>query len=89
FDEILERFKGRCYINCDKFWLHPREISDRIRAHGMMEQILVKTSPKNSSVSFNSNPMCKFVKGEIGRNIFNFCTEKALTKDRCTTIMDM
>ena len=46
FDEILERFKGRCYINCDKFWLHPREISDRIRTHGMMEQILVKTSPK-------------------------------------------
>ena len=45
-DEVLERFKGRCYINCDKFWEHPREISDRIRAHGMMEQILVKTGPK-------------------------------------------
>lgn len=45
-DEVLDRFKGRCYINCDKFWLHPREISDCIRAHGMMEQILVKTSPK-------------------------------------------
>ncbi len=45
-DEVLERFKGRCYINCDKFWEHPREIADRIRAHGMMEQILVKTSPK-------------------------------------------
>ena len=45
-DEVLEQFKGRCYINCDKFWEHPREIADRIRAHGMMEQILVKTSPK-------------------------------------------
>lgn len=45
-DEVLERFKGRCYINCDKFWEHPREIADHIRAHGMMEQILVKTSPK-------------------------------------------
>ena len=45
-DEVLEQFKGRCYINCDKFWEHPREISDHIRAHGMMEQILVKTSPK-------------------------------------------
>lgn len=45
-DEVLERFKGRCYINCDKFWEHPREISDRIRAHGMMEQILVKTGPQ-------------------------------------------
>lgn len=44
-DEVLERFKGRCYINCDKFWVHPREIADCIRAHGMMEQILVKTAP--------------------------------------------
>ena len=45
-DEILEAFKGRCYINCDKFWDYPRQISDRIRAHGMMEQILVKTAPR-------------------------------------------
>ena len=44
-DEVLEQFKDRCYINCDKFWEHPKEIADRIRAHGMMEQILVKTSP--------------------------------------------
>lgn len=44
-DEVLEQFKGRCYINCDKFWEHPREIADLIRAHGMMEQILVKTAP--------------------------------------------
>lgn len=44
-DEVLECFKNRCYINCDKFWEHPREIADRIRVHGMMEQILVKTSP--------------------------------------------
>ena len=42
-DEVLEQFKGRCYINCDKFWEHPKEIADSIRAHGMMEQILVKT----------------------------------------------
>ena len=44
-DEVLEQFKGRCYMNCDKFWEHPKEIADCIRAHGMMEQILVKTSP--------------------------------------------
>ena len=24
FDEVLETFKGRCYINVDKFWGHPR-----------------------------------------------------------------
>ena len=45
-DEVLETFKDRCYINCDKFWEHPREIADCIRRHGMMAQILVKTSPK-------------------------------------------
>jgi len=45
-DEVLDAFRGRCYINVDKFWEHPREISDKIRAHGMTEQILVKTSPQ-------------------------------------------
>ncbi len=45
-DEVLERFKGRCYINVDKFWTYPREISDTIRAHGMQEQVLVKAPPK-------------------------------------------
>jgi len=46
-DEVLERFKGRCYINVDKFWTYPREISDAIRAHGMQEQVLVKAPPKD------------------------------------------
>ena len=45
-DEVLERFQGRCYINVDKFWTYPREISDAIRAHGMQEQVLVKSAPK-------------------------------------------
>ncbi len=42
-DEVLETFKGRCYINVDKYWEHPKEITEHIRAHGMTEQILVKT----------------------------------------------
>ncbi len=46
FEEVLNTFKGRCYINIDKFWDHPREISDAIRAHGMLDQIVVKSSPK-------------------------------------------
>ncbi len=44
-EEVLEEFKGKCYINVDKFWLYPREISEMIRRHGMTEQILVKTTP--------------------------------------------
>ncbi len=46
FDEVLERFKGRCYINVDKFWENPKEISDAIKAHGMLDQIVVKSGPK-------------------------------------------
>ena len=45
FDEVLEQFKGRCYINVDKFWDNPRAISDAIRAHGMTDQIVVKSDP--------------------------------------------
>lgn len=46
FDEVLERFKGRCYINVDKFWENPKDISDAIKAHGMLDQIVVKSAPK-------------------------------------------
>ena len=43
FDEVLERFKGRCYLNIDKFWNHPAEIAAAIRDHGMADQCVVKT----------------------------------------------
>ena len=46
-DDVLERFKDRCYINVDKFWDNPREISDVIRRHGMADQVLVKTSVRD------------------------------------------
>lgn len=46
FDEVLERFKGRCYINVDKFWENPKDIADAIKAHGMLDQIVVKSAPK-------------------------------------------
>lgn len=45
-DEVLEQFKGRCYINIDKFWVKPKEISEIVRRHGMTDQILGKTSVK-------------------------------------------
>ena len=41
FDELLDRFKGRCYINVDKFWDHPKEIYEAIKAHGMIDQVVV------------------------------------------------
>ena len=42
FDEFLETYKGRCYINVDKFWSNPESISRAIKAHGMKEQVIVK-----------------------------------------------
>ena len=46
-DELLESFKGRCYINVDKFWGHPKEIYEAIKRHGMTDQILVKSAPSD------------------------------------------
>lgn len=43
FDDFLEAFKGRCYINIDKFWGYPREIYEAIKAHDMVDQVLVKS----------------------------------------------
>ena len=44
FDELLEAFKGRCYINIDKFWGAPEAIYRAVKRHGMTEQVLVKSS---------------------------------------------
>ena len=44
-DEVFETFKGRCFINADKFWDAPKEISDAIKRHNIAEQVLVKSMP--------------------------------------------
>ena len=46
FDQVLEQFKGRCYINVDKFVDNPKDIVDAIKRHGMIDQIVVKSAPK-------------------------------------------
>lgn len=45
FDDFLEQFKGRCFINIDKFWSNPEKIYNYIKRHGMADQILVKSKP--------------------------------------------
>lgn len=50
-DDVLENFKGRCYINIDKFCNNPVKIANAIRRHGMGGQILVKTSPEEKALS--------------------------------------
>lgn len=43
FDDFLEQFKGRCFINIDKFWGNPEKIYQAVKRHGMTDQILVKS----------------------------------------------
>lgn len=43
-DDFFEQFKGRCFINIDKFWSNPEKIYQTIKRHGMIDQVLVKSS---------------------------------------------
>ena len=63
FDDFLEQFKGRCYINIDKFWDNPERIYETIKRHGMTEQMLVKSkiSEKVLSVLENLCPELPFI----------------------------
>lgn len=45
-EEALTFLRGKCLINIDKFWEHPKEISELIRKLGMEDQILIKTDNK-------------------------------------------
>lgn len=51
FDDFLEQFKGRCFINIDKFWDNPEKIYEAVKRHGMLDQILVKSKISKSVLS--------------------------------------
>lgn len=50
FDDLLENFKGRCYINVDKYWENPQKIYETIKKHNMIEQCLVKSELSSNVV---------------------------------------
>lgn len=50
FDDFLEQFKGRCFINIDKFWSNPEKIYKAIKRHNMEDQMLVKSKLGNGKV---------------------------------------
>ncbi len=50
-DDFLEAFKGRCFINIDKFWGNPEKIYRAIKRHGMTEQMLVKSKMSQKVIS--------------------------------------
>ncbi|MBQ2847909.1 MAG: glycerophosphodiester phosphodiesterase family protein [Clostridia bacterium] len=55
FDDFLEQFKGRCYINIDKFWNNPEKIYEAIKRHNMIDQILVKSKISENVLSVLEN----------------------------------
>ncbi|MBQ8850112.1 MAG: glycerophosphodiester phosphodiesterase family protein [Clostridia bacterium] len=55
FDDFLEQFKGRCYINVDKFWGCPEDIYRAVKRHGMLDQILVKSALSEEVLSVLEN----------------------------------
>lgn len=42
--DVFQQLKGRCYINLDKFWGCPADISALVREMGMQDQVIIKTS---------------------------------------------
>ncbi len=54
-EEIFERYKNRCFINVDKFWDYPKELSDLIRKFGMEDQIVVKSPPNEQTLEIIEN----------------------------------
>lgn len=55
FDDFLEQFKGRSYINIDKFWGNPEKIYETVKKHGMIEQMLVKSKITEKVLSVLEN----------------------------------
>lgn len=54
-EEVLEEFKGKCFINVDKFWGHPEEIWREVKRHKMEDQILVKSEMNEKVINVLEN----------------------------------
>ena len=63
FDDFLENFKNRCFINIDKYWDNPEKIYEAVKRHNMTDQILVKSkiSDKVISVLENLSPELPYI----------------------------
>lgn len=45
-DTVLERFKGRCFLNIDQGWDVLELVVEAVKRHDMQEQILLKSPPR-------------------------------------------
>ncbi len=52
FDDFLETFKNRCFINIDKFWSNPEKIYSALKRHGMVDQCVVKSKYSDEILDF-------------------------------------
>ncbi|MBO5215244.1 MAG: glycerophosphodiester phosphodiesterase family protein [Clostridia bacterium] len=50
FGDVLDKLKGKCYINVDKFWDNPERIAYEIRKRDMQDQVIVKSDPNNGKI---------------------------------------
>ena len=48
--EVLDEFKGKCFLNIDKFWDNPEKIAYEIRKRNMQDQVIVKSDPNNGKI---------------------------------------
>ena len=48
FDEVLEQFKGRCFLNLDRCGCFLQDVVKCVERHSMREQIILKTAPEQA-----------------------------------------
>jgi glycerophosphoryl diester phosphodiesterase len=49
-DDVLEHFRGRCFINIDSCWLYWNEIITYLKKHCMDNQIILKSQPREEEL---------------------------------------
>jgi len=50
-DDILEHFKGRCFINIDRSWFFWKEMITYLKRHCMDDQIILKSPPRKEELN--------------------------------------
>ena len=85
-DDFLEEFKGKCYINVDKFWSSPKEIYEKIKSHNMVNQMLVKSRPSKKVFDVLKNLAPELPYMPIVRGSHEFHNELIKSNINCFSI---
>ena len=71
FDEILERYKGKCILNLDKSIDILDSVVEKVNKHNMQDQILLKSDPDMKSLKMIENYASDYMYMPILKNIDN------------------